>query len=74
MAKRLGNFATVREVLDEGASPAALRYLLAARTHYRKPLDYSDELLADSNEAVQRLVDVPGARRRPAHGGGGRRP
>jgi cysteinyl-tRNA synthetase len=56
MAKRLGNFATVREVLDEGASPAALRYLLAARTHYRKPLEYSDELLADSHEAVQRLV------------------
>jgi cysteinyl-tRNA synthetase len=56
MAKRLGNFATVREVIDEGASPAALRYLLAARTHYRKRLEYSDELLADSNEAVQRLV------------------
>ncbi|HEY6468359.1 MAG TPA: cysteine--tRNA ligase [Candidatus Dormibacteraeota bacterium] len=56
MAKRLGNFATVRDILDEGATPAALRYLLAARTHYRKPLDYSDDLLADSNEAVQRLV------------------
>ena len=40
MAKRLGNFATVPDVLEEGATPAALRYLLAARTHYRKPLDY----------------------------------
>ena len=57
MAKRLGNFATVPDVLEEGASPAALRYLLAARTHYRKPLDYSDDLLADSTIAVQRLVD-----------------
>jgi cysteinyl-tRNA synthetase len=57
MAKRLGNFATVRDVLEEGASAAALRYLLAARTHYRKPLEYSDELLVDSNVAVQRLVD-----------------
>jgi cysteinyl-tRNA synthetase len=57
MAKRAGNFATVREVIDEGASAASLRYLLAARTHYRKPLEYSDELLADSNVAVQRLVD-----------------
>jgi cysteinyl-tRNA synthetase len=57
MAKRLGNFATVPDVLEEGASPAALRYLLAARTHYRKALDYSDELLADSTMAVQRLVD-----------------
>ncbi len=57
MAKRLGNFATVPDVLEEGASAAALRYLLAARTHYRKALDYSDELLADSTIAVQRLVD-----------------
>src|SRR5580704_8208044 len=57
MAKRIGNFATVSDVLEEGASPAALRYLLAARTHYRKRLDYSDELLADSTMAVQRLVD-----------------
>jgi cysteinyl-tRNA synthetase len=57
MAKRVGNFATVPDVLEEGASPAALRYLLAARTHYRKPLDYSDDLLADSTIAVQRLVD-----------------
>jgi cysteinyl-tRNA synthetase len=57
MAKRLGNFATVPDVLEEGASPAALRYLLAARTHYRKALDYSDELLADSTIAVQRLAD-----------------
>jgi cysteinyl-tRNA synthetase len=57
MAKRIGNFATVSDVLEEGASPAALRYLLAARTHYRKRLEYSDELLADSNVAVQRLVD-----------------
>src|SRR6202046_4952605 len=35
MAQRIGNFATVSDVLEEGASPAALRYLLAARTHYR---------------------------------------
>ena len=56
MAKRLGNFYTVPEVLAQGASPAALRYLLAASTHYRKPLNYSDEPLAASHEAVERLV------------------
>ena len=39
MAKRLGNFATVpSEVIEGGASPAALRYLLAAPTHFAKPL------------------------------------
>ena len=56
MAKRLGNFFTVPEVLEQGATPAALRYLLAASTHYRKPLNYSDEPLAASQEAVERLT------------------
>jgi cysteinyl-tRNA synthetase len=57
MAKRLGNFQTVPEVIAEGARPAALRYMLAASTHYRKPLNYSEEPLAASNEAVNRLVE-----------------
>ncbi|MFN2582504.1 MAG: cysteine--tRNA ligase [Candidatus Dormibacteria bacterium] len=56
MAKRTGNFFTVPDVIEQGASPAALRYLLAASTHYRKPLNYSDEPLAASHEAVDRLV------------------
>src|SRR5438132_6836861 len=56
MAKRLGNFETIDETLEAGARPAALRYLLAASTHYRKPLNYSSEPLAASHEAVERLV------------------
>ena len=74
MAKRLGNFATVRDVLEEGASPAALRYLLAARTHYRKALDYSDDLLADSNDGGAAAGRLPDARRGIAHRRGGREP
>jgi cysteinyl-tRNA synthetase len=56
MAKRTGKFLTVPDVLDEGARPAALRYLFAASTHYRKPLNYSEEPLAASNEAVERFT------------------
>ena len=56
MARRTGRFLRVPEVLEQGASAAALRYLLAASTHYRKPLNYSDEPLASSREAVERLV------------------
>ncbi|MBV8528458.1 MAG: cysteine--tRNA ligase [Candidatus Dormibacteraeota bacterium] len=56
MARRTGRFLRVPEVLEQGASAAALRYLLAASTHYRKPLNYSDEPLAASREAVERLV------------------
>ena len=56
MAKRTRNFKTVREVLAEGARASALRYVLAASTHYRKPLNYSDEPLAAATEAVERLA------------------
>ena len=56
MAKRVGNVVTLPELLEDGAQPAALRYMLAASTHYRKPLNYSDEPLAASSEAVERLV------------------
>jgi cysteinyl-tRNA synthetase len=56
MARRTGRFLRVPEVIEPGASAAALRYLLAASTHYRKPLNYSEEPLASSGEAVERLV------------------
>ena len=56
MAKRVGNVLTVPDVLDEGVQPASLRYMLAASTHYRKPLSYADEPVAASREAVERLV------------------
>ena len=56
MARRTGRFLRVPEVLEQGASAAALRYLLSASTHYRKPLNYSDEPLAASREAVDRLI------------------
>jgi cysteinyl-tRNA synthetase len=56
MARRTGRFLRVPEVIEQGASAAALRYLLAATTHYRKPLNYSDEPVSSSREAVERLV------------------
>lgn len=58
MAKRVGNVVTLPELLEDGVQPAALRYMLAASTHYRKPLNYSDEPLAASGEAVERLVTL----------------
>ncbi len=57
MAKRQGNFLTVPEVIAEGARVPALRYMLAASAHYRKPLNYSDEPLAAATEAVERLAE-----------------
>jgi cysteinyl-tRNA synthetase len=56
MAKSLGNFATVRDLVAQGARPSALRYLLAASTHYRKVLNYTDEALHTAAQAVERIA------------------
>jgi cysteinyl-tRNA synthetase len=57
MAKSLGNFATIPDLVTAGARPSALRYLLAAGAHYRKTVNYSDEALHAATESVDRLAD-----------------
>src|SRR5579884_482675 len=56
MAKSLGNISTVRDLVDGGARPSAIRYLLAATTHFRKVLNYTDEALFTAGQAVERIV------------------
>ncbi len=53
MSKSLGNFITVRELLDEGVPGEAVRFLLLA-THYRHPLDFTREGLADAKKKLDR--------------------
>ncbi len=53
MSKSLGNFFTVREVLKQ-YDPEVVRYFILA-SHYRSPLDYSDESLAQAKSALARL-------------------
>jgi cysteinyl-tRNA synthetase len=50
MSKSLGNFFTVREVLKV-YDPEVLRYFILA-SHYRSPLDYSDENLKAAKNAL----------------------
>src|SRR5213083_1930766 len=54
MSKRFGNFLTARDLRDQGVDAAAVR-LLFWQTHYRKPLDFSDEALAAAAAGVKRL-------------------
>jgi cysteinyl-tRNA synthetase len=56
MSKSRGNYVTVRELLDEGFDPAAIRHLLIS-AHYRSELNFTREGLRASTNAVQRLVD-----------------
>lgn len=56
MAKSLGNFFTLRDLLSRGHSPLAVRYLLLS-THYRQPLNFTFDSLQGAGEALQRLHD-----------------
>ena len=51
MSKSLGNFITVRDLLDKGVKGEVIRYALLS-THYRKPLDWTDKLLEDAKKRL----------------------
>ena len=53
MSKSLGNFFTVREVLKK-YNPEVVRYLLIS-SHYRSPINYSDQSLKQSSKALERI-------------------
>jgi cysteinyl-tRNA synthetase len=56
MSKSLGNFFTIREVLEK-FSPETIRFLMLS-THYRSPLDYSDTRLTESATALKRFYNT----------------
>ena len=53
MSKSLGNFFTIRQVL-ENYQPEVLRLLLMS-SHYRSPLDFSAESMAEVERSLERL-------------------
>jgi len=53
MAKSLGNFFTIREVLGKYDAEVVRFFIL--RAHYRSPLNYSDQHLDDAKGALTRL-------------------
>jgi len=67
MSKSLGNFFTIREVLQQYDAEVVRFFIL--RAHYRSPLNYSDQHLDDAKAALTRfytalrgvvLPDLPG--------------
>ena len=59
MSKSLGNFFTIKNLLDKNISAMAIRYLLLL-THYRKPLDFNDKSLLDSEKAIKKFYNAIG--------------
>jgi cysteinyl-tRNA synthetase len=56
MSKSLGNFYTLRDLLAQGHSPQAIRYLLLS-VHYRKQLNFTMDGLRQAESSIQRLED-----------------
>lgn len=56
MSKSLGNFMLLREVVKT-TRPQVLRMLML-QTHYRSPLDFSDERLAEAETALSRIENA----------------
>lgn len=56
MSKSLGNFLLLNEVLQR-TEPVVLRMLML-QTHYRSPLDFSDDRLEESAQSVGRIANA----------------
>ncbi|MFA5772273.1 MAG: cysteine--tRNA ligase [Thermoplasmata archaeon] len=56
MSKSLGNFFTVREILEK-YEPEVLRFFLLY-THYRSPIDFSDKHLDEAKQSYGRIINT----------------
>ena len=59
MSKSLGNFITVRQLLDDGWPGEVLR-LNMLRTHYRQPIDWTRKSLEESQKTLDGWFDFIG--------------
>jgi cysteinyl-tRNA synthetase len=57
MAKRFGNYYTLRDLLKKGCDPMAIRYLLIS-THYRQQFNFTFDGLEAAKSAIERLSNV----------------
>jgi cysteinyl-tRNA synthetase len=69
MSKSRGNFHTVRDLIEGGADPLALRYALIA-VPYGKPLNFTMQSLRDAARNVERFRECRALANRASHGGG----
>ncbi|BDV44834.1 cysteine--tRNA ligase [Geotalea uraniireducens] len=69
MSKSLGNFFTIKEVLDKYDREVLRFFLLSA--HYRSPIDFSDQNLTEAEAGLERIYKAIGAVEAALAGGGG---
>jgi cysteinyl-tRNA synthetase len=56
MSKSLGNFFTIREILDKFDAEVVRLFLLS--THYRSPIEFSDEQLREAESSLERYYST----------------
>lgn len=56
MSKSLGNFITIEELLKE-YDPQVFRFFVLS-THYRSPIDFSDDALQQSENSIKRIYKL----------------
>lgn len=54
MSKSLFNIVKVRDLLDSGVRGEVIRYALL-KTHYRKPLDWTENVISESQETLNKF-------------------
>jgi len=59
MSKSLGNFITIRQLLNDGWAGEVVRFNML-RTHYRQPLDWTGKQLEESQKILRTLTDFSG--------------
>lgn len=57
MSKSLGNFTTIRDLLDKGGVDPMVMRLFVLGAQYRKPIDFTDEAIAAATNGWKTLKD-----------------
>ncbi|MCU4653605.1 cysteine--tRNA ligase [Roseibacterium sp. SDUM158016] len=59
MSKSLGNFFTVRELLDQGIPGEVIRFVFLS-THYSKPMDWTRRKAFDAADSLRKMASMLG--------------
>ena len=57
MSKSLGNFFTVRDLLEQGWPGEVVRFVML-QTHYRKPMDWTEEKAQNAKRSLSRWYEL----------------
>ncbi|UWR81862.1 cysteine--tRNA ligase [Phaeobacter inhibens] len=57
MSKSLGNFFTVRKLIEEGNPGEVIRFVFL-QTHYRKPMDWTDKKAREARQTLAKFYSV----------------